>query len=118
MACFALLAGPLVGSPIVAGAAPKEKETGGGSAGAGGVIRTIAGTNQRGYSGDGGSAVSASFDQPRATAVGPDGTVYIADTFNHRVRRVSPGGDVKTLTGNGQAAFSGDGGPAGGATLH
>jgi DNA-binding beta-propeller fold protein YncE len=115
---FALLAGQLLGSPIVAGAAPKEKETGGGSAGAGGVIRTIAGTNQRGYSGDGGSAVSASFDQPRATAVGPDGTVYIADTFNHRVRRVGAGGDVVTLAGTGQAAFSGDGGPAGTATLH
>ena len=38
---------------------------------AGGVIRTIAGTNQRGYSGDGGSAVSAAFFQPRSAAVGP-----------------------------------------------
>ncbi len=103
----------------VAGAAPKrggndrvEPEN------AGGVIRTIAGTNQRGYSGDGGSAVSAAFFQPRSAAVGPDGTVYIADTFNHRVRRVAPGGEVTTLAGTGQAAFSGDGGPAAGATLH
>ena len=67
----------------------------------GGVIRTVAGTNQRGFSGDGGSAVSAAFDQPRATTVGPDGTVYIADTFNHRVRRVDPGGNVTTLVGTG-----------------
>ena len=57
---------------------------------AGGVIRTVAGSNTRGYGGDGGSATSAAFDQPRAAAVGPDGTVYIADTFNHRVRRVDP----------------------------
>jgi DNA-binding beta-propeller fold protein YncE len=142
--CFILLAGRvaavltlsgLAWSPVVAEAAPKEKGggdrperkgDGGGdrvepredAGGAGGVIRTIAGSNQRGYSGDGGSAVSAAFDQPRATAVGPDGTVYIADTFNHRVRRVGPGGDVATLAGTGQAAFSGDGGPAGTATLH
>jgi DNA-binding beta-propeller fold protein YncE len=84
----------------------------------GGVIRTMAGTNQRGFSGDGGSAVSAAFHQPRAAAVGPDGTVFIADTFNHRVRRVDPGGAVTTLVGTGQAAFSGDGGPSGAATLH
>ena len=84
----------------------------------GGVIRTVAGSNQRGYSGDGGSATSAAFDQPRATTAGPDGTVYIADTFNHRIRRVDPGGAVTTLAGTGQAAFSGDGGPASGATLH
>jgi len=86
--------------------------------GAAGVIRTVAGSNQRGYSGDGGSATSAAFDQPRAAAVGPDGSVFIADTFNHRVRRVDPGGAVTTLVGTGQAAFSGDGGPAGAATLH
>lgn len=126
MACFALLAGELAGTvetvraetPIVAAAAPKDKQNGEGGGSAGGVIRTIAGTNQRGYSGDGGPASSASFDQPRAAAIGSDGTVYIADTFNHRVRRVGPGGDVETLAGTGQAAFSGDGGPAGTATLH
>jgi sugar lactone lactonase YvrE len=84
----------------------------------GGVIRTVAGSNTRGFSGDGGSATSAAFDQPRAAAVGPDGSVYIADTFNHRIRRVDPGGTVTTLAGTGQAAYSGDGGPASAATLH
>ena len=84
----------------------------------GGVIRTVAGSNTRGFSGDGGSAMSAAFDQPRAATVGPDGTVYIADTFNHRVRRVDPGGAVTTLVGTGEAAYSGDGGPAVAATLH
>lgn len=91
---------------------------GGDTAGAGGVIRTIAGTNQRGFSGDGGSAVSAAFFQPRSAAVSSDGTVYIADAFNHRVRRVSPGGEVMTLAGTGQATFSGDGGSAAAAALH
>jgi DNA-binding beta-propeller fold protein YncE len=85
---------------------------------AGGVIRTVAGSNTRGFGGDGGSATSAAFDQPRAAAVGPDGSVYIADTFNHRIRRVDPGGAVTTLAGTGHAAFSGDGGPANAATLH
>jgi DNA-binding beta-propeller fold protein YncE len=84
----------------------------------GGVIRTVAGSNTRGFGGDGGSATSAAFDQPRAATVGPDGAVYIADTFNHRVRRVDPAGEVTTIVGTGQAAYSGDGGPAGAATLH
>jgi DNA-binding beta-propeller fold protein YncE len=84
----------------------------------GGVIRTVAGSNTRGYAGDGGSATSAALFQPRAAAVGPDGSVYVADTFNHRVRRVDPRGGVTTLAGTGQAAYSGDGGPAGAATLH
>ena len=101
------------------GGGSRNAQDGGGRPGqTGGVIRTMAGTNQRGFSGDGGSAVSAAFHQPRAAAVGPDGTVFIADTFNHRVRRVDPGGAVTTLAGTGQAAFSGDGGPAAAAALH
>jgi sugar lactone lactonase YvrE len=84
----------------------------------GGVIRTVAGSNQRGFSGDGGSATSAAFDQPRAAAVGPDGSVYIADTFNHRIRRVDPSGAVMTIVGTGGPSFSGDGGPAAAATLN
>ena len=93
--------------------APRQADSGGG-----GLIRTVAGSNQRGFSGDGGSATSASFDQPRAATVGADGSVYIADTFNHRVRRVDPGGAVATIVGTGEAAYSGDGGPAVAATLH
>jgi DNA-binding beta-propeller fold protein YncE len=113
-------------SPLTwsAGGALGAKEDSGSTKGnsadtqAGGVIRTVAGSNTRGFSGDGGSATSAAFDQPRAAAVGPDGSVYIADTFNHRIRRVDPGGAVTTLVGTGQAAYSGDGGPASAATLH
>ena len=91
------------------------QQTGGGPAG---IIRTVAGSNQRGFAGDGGSATSAAFDQPRAATVGPDGSVYIADTFNHRVRRVDPSGSVSTLAGTGQAAFGGDDGPGTAAALH
>jgi len=114
---------PVVGTggfagPAIAGGGGGERTKPQSEAGTGGVIRTVAGSSQRGFSGDGGSAVSAAFDQPRSAAVGPDGTVFISDTFNHRVRRVDPGGAVTTLVGTGQAAYSGDGGPAGAATLH
>ena len=129
MAAAALVAlAPLIWSSGLDPAEARAKDAPAGSGGdrtksqsdadGGGVIRTVAGSNQRGFSGDGGSAVSAAFDQPRAAAAGPDGTVYIADTFNHRIRRVDPGGAVTTLAGTGQAAFSGDGGPASAATLH
>jgi DNA-binding beta-propeller fold protein YncE len=101
-----------VGSPALA----KVKAQQGDPPGSG-VIRTVAGSNVRGFGGDGGSATSAAFDQPRAAAVGPDGRVYVADTFNHRVRRVEPGGAVTTLVGTGEPDFSGDGGPASAATL-
>ena len=114
MAVTAWVLFSLAGAP---GALAKPKDTAQ-TQEAGGVIRTMAGSNTRGYGGDGGSATSAAFDQPRAAAVGPDGTVYVADTFNHRVRRVDPRGAVTTLAGTGQAAYSGDGGPAGVATLH
>jgi sugar lactone lactonase YvrE len=112
---------PFTGPSAVAqGAAKGSGSTKGNSAAdsAGGVIRTVAGSNQRGYSGDGGSATSAAFDQPRAATAGPDGSVYIADTFNHRIRRVDPAGGVTTLVGTGQASFSGDGGQGSLATLH
>jgi sugar lactone lactonase YvrE len=114
-AVAALAVSPFIGPGPGVERAAAQTDSGSGS---GGVIRTMAGTNQRGFSGDGGSAVSAAFDQPRSTTVGPDGTVYISDTFNHRVRRVDAGGSVTTIVGTGEAAFTGDGGPAGAATLH
>lgn len=54
-------------------------------------IRTVAGTGRPGGDGDGGAPTSARLDRPHGIAVGPDGTCWIGDTHNHRVRRVSPG---------------------------
>ncbi|MFE9898609.1 hypothetical protein ACFYPT_40415, partial [Streptomyces sp. NPDC005529] len=80
--------------------------------GADGIITTLAGTGQNGFSGDGGPARQATLSSPEGVSVGPDGTVYIADTFNQRVRRIGADGIITTLAGTGQPAFGGDGGPA------
>ena len=63
-----------------------------------GVISTIAGNSTVGFSGDGGPAGSAEFNDPYAVAIGPDGNVWIADTFNNRVRKLTSSGP---LVGNG-----------------
>jgi RHS repeat-associated protein len=75
------------------------------------VIRTVAGTGVLGYSGDGGPATEAQLNDPRA-AVGPDGSIYISDSGNHRIRRIGPDGIINTVAGTGVAGYSGDGGPA------
>jgi RHS repeat-associated protein len=66
--------------------------------------------------GDGGPATQAKLNGPRGINVGPDGSLYIADTNNRRVRRVAPDGTITTVAGNGGSCFStdpcGDGGPA------
>lgn len=76
---------------------------------AGGTITTVAGTGEPGYSGDGGPATAAAIYQPHAVAALPDGGFLVADTYNHRVRRVWPNGRITTVAGNGVAGFSGDG---------
>ncbi|MBF0440234.1 MAG: hypothetical protein HQL93_14115, partial [Magnetococcales bacterium] len=83
-----------------------------------GKITLVAGNGVRGFSGDGGLAIHASMNQPRALAVGGDGSIYIADNWGHRVRKVSPTGIITTVAGNGRSGFSGDNGPAVDATLH
>jgi|DewCreStandDraft_4_1066084.scaffolds.fasta_scaffold06561_5 sugar lactone lactonase YvrE len=85
---------------------------------AGGVIRTVAGTGQFGYSGDGTAAVQAQLASPHHVAVDPTGAIYIADTYNHRIRRVSPEGVITTVAGTGAAGFAGDDGPASAARLN
>ena len=77
-----------------------------------GVISTVAGNGVGGFSGDGGPATAAQIFFPEGIALGPDGSLYIADTFNHRVRKVTPDGIIRTIAGTGVAGFSGDGGAA------
>lgn len=77
-----------------------------------GIITTIAGNGQAGFSGDGGSALNASLNQPEGIAVDARGNIFIADFNNHAVRKVSPDGTLTTVAGNGTAGFSSDGGLA------
>ena len=77
-----------------------------------GKISTYAGNGTSGFSGDGGPAASAQLYSPAAVAIGSDGILYIADYNNNRIRRVTPDGQISTLTGTGPASFGGDGGPA------
>jgi hypothetical protein len=84
----------------------------------GGVISTVAGNGAGGFSGDGGPATSARLDRPSGVAVDAAGNLYFADTNNHRIRKVTPGGVISTVAGNGAAGFSGDGGPATSAQLY
>ena len=77
-----------------------------------GIISTIAGTGESGFGGDGGPGTAALLAYPTGIAVANDGALYIADTRNHRVRRLAADGTISTVAGTGAAGFSGDGGPA------
>jgi hypothetical protein len=76
-----------------------------------GVISTVAGSGVAGYLGDGGSATAARLNNPYGVAVGSTGDLFIADTTNHRIRKVS-GGIITTVAGTGTAGLSGDGAAA------
>ncbi|MDP9275998.1 MAG: hypothetical protein M3O99_10455 [Chloroflexota bacterium] len=81
------------------------------------ILATVAGTGARGFSGEGGIATSAQLFAPVAVAISPDGSLYIADTNNNRVRKIDHGGNIVTVAGDGTAGYAGDGGPAGRAAL-
>lgn len=81
-----------------------------------GIVTTVAGTGEQGFSGDGGPATSAQLDSPAGVAVDASGNLYIADTHNHRIREVKDG-TISTVAGTGTAGFSGDGGVATSAML-
>jgi uncharacterized protein (TIGR03437 family) len=82
------------------------------------TITTFAGNGTATYNGDNQPALKASLNSPKGIAAGPDGTVYIADQKNFRVRAVNPKTlAISTLVGNGVNGYSGDGGPAVGASI-
>ncbi len=79
---------------------------------ASGIISSVAGTGTRGFTGDGGTAATATLNDPAAVVFNPAGDLYIADSGNNRVRRVDTSGNINTIVGNGGEAFGGDNGPA------
>ena len=81
------------------------------------TVSIIAGTKEPGYAGDGGPAVEAQLNYPAAVAVDKAGNVYLADTGNHRIRRVDTSGTITTIAGTGEPGYGGDGGPAAEAQL-
>lgn len=74
------------------------------------TLFTVAGNGANGYGGDNGPATSAQLNSPRGLVVDAAGNLFITDTTNSRVRKVDTTGTITTITGNGNAAFSGDGG--------
>jgi len=89
-----------------------------------GIIQTLAGTGSPGFGGDGGPASSAALNTPEGVAVDTAGNVFIADTYNNRIREVSPAGIITTVAGSGPmlgfgtALSNGDDGPAVAAQLN
>lgn len=84
-----------------------------------GTISTIAGTGERGFSGDGGPALEATFNRPHSIALDGKGSLYIADIGNHRIRRVDLAtGVVTTFAGTGERAPTPDGAPVAGTALN
>jgi len=74
-----------------------------------GIVTTIAGIGTAGFSGDGGLAKAASFSRPTALALDSAGNLYVADTGNHRIRKVDAvSGNIATVVGNGVQGFAGD----------
>ena len=80
-------------------------------------LATFAGTGETGADGDGGQARDARLRTPLGVALDSDGTLYIADTYNHRIRKVTIDGTIRTIAGTGESGFAGDGGPGTAAEL-
>jgi uncharacterized protein (TIGR03437 family) len=77
-----------------------------------GTVTTVAGNGGRGYTGDGGPAIAASLGYPTSLVFDAAGNLYIADSWNHRIRKIGVDGTITSVAGNGVLGFSGDGGPA------
>jgi hypothetical protein len=79
---------------------------------AAGIITTVAGSDQKGYAGDGGPATQARLEAPLGVAVDSAGNLFISDNGNYRVRKVDPNGIISTVAGTGKQRYAGDGGLA------
>jgi DNA-binding beta-propeller fold protein YncE len=78
-----------------------------------GTLTILAGTGKKGNTGDNGPARQATFNGMHSLAVHPDGAIYLADTWNNRIRKIDPQtGTITPFAGTGEKAFGGDGGPA------
>jgi uncharacterized protein (TIGR03437 family) len=82
-----------------------------------GTITTVAGTGDDGSGGDLGPAISARLSHPSGVAVDNAGNLFIADYMNNRIRKVTPGGTISTVAGNGTEGYNGDSIPATSAEL-
>lgn len=82
------------------------------------TITTVAGDGESGFAGDGGPATKAKLTRPTAVAVDLRGNLYVADSGNHRVRKIATDGTITTFAGTGEPGFGGDGGPAARAQLN
>jgi uncharacterized protein (TIGR03437 family) len=83
-----------------------------------GNISTFAGSGGTAFSGDGGPAASAGMNKPQGIAIDNAGNLFVSDTLNHRVRKITPDGTITTVAGNGNGTLAGDGGPATKASLY
>jgi len=83
----------------------------------GGSVSTIAGNGTSGYTGNGGAATSANINSPGGIVVDSSGTIYIAETTNHVVRKIS-GGNITLFAGSNTSGDLGDGGAANAALLN
>jgi hypothetical protein len=78
-----------------------------------GTMVPLGGHEEKGNAGDGGPVKDASFNGMHSLAIGPDGKVYLADTWNNRIRTYDPkSGKIEAFAGTGEKGYSGDGGPA------
>lgn len=80
------------------------------------AITTVAGSIS-GFAGDGGPAGQALLYEPRDSDIGPDGSIYLSDTGNHRIRKIAPDGTITTIAGTGSPTYNGDDIPASRASL-
>ena len=83
-----------------------------------GVITTIIGTGEAGYSQDGPMGAGAMLDTPSGLEVSASGVVFVADSRNNRVRKIGPDGTLRTVAGGNDAGDQGDGGPSNSARIN